>query len=186
MQVRSVQADKGPFTGSTAINASTGTPLTAIGEVSGAGTTFTKTTVTDAAVWDLSSIVAGMVAKTSGGWVGLITVVDDANNKLTVEHWESRMVVGDKRSAAVPAAGETVQVHRVHKAGRLTVLNASVTCYLARSPTPTAANSVKVLAATVNQDHDLTFDPKLRQAFDLTEWYVISAAGNGTIWWVAC
>lgn len=183
--INSIQTDKGPFTGQTSLNASTGVPITAIGDVSGTGTTFTETTVTDAAAWDLSAIEAGMVAKTSGGWLGLIREVDDAADTLTVDHWEYRGNLQDARAAAKPAAGETVQIHRVHKCVRFVLSNASGNLYFAKNSTPSATNGALVRQSTANQDHELIFMPEMAGAMDLTEWYGLSASGNITVYYIA-
>lgn len=183
--INSIQNDKGPFTGRTALNATSGTPITAIGDVSGTGTTFTATTVTDGAAWDLSAIEEGMVAKTSGDWYGLITAVSDGTDTLTVDHWEYRGNIQDVRAAARPAAGETVRIHRVHKCCRLLLFNATGALYFARNATPTAINGAMVRQSTVNQDHELNFTPEMAGGMDLTEWYAISDSGNITVYYVA-
>lgn len=54
---------------------------------SGAGTTFTDTTVTDSATWDLSAVAVDHVAVASGGSKGIITAVNDAGNVITVADW---------------------------------------------------------------------------------------------------
>jgi len=68
--------------------------------ISSVNTTFTATTVIDASAWDLSEVVLGMFAVASGGSVGTITVIDDANDTLTVASW----------NGGTPADGETVTV----------------------------------------------------------------------------
>ena len=185
MNINSIQTDKGPFPGRTSLNASTGTPITAIGDVSGAGTTFTRTTVTDGAAWDLSAVDVGMVAKTSGGWLGLITVVNDAADTLTVDHWEYRDNLGDRRAAAIPAAGETVQIHRVHKCKRLVLCNATGDLYLARTPTPIVTECIFIRQSTANQDHELIVLQEMAGSLDLTQWYGLSASGNITVYYLA-
>ncbi|MDP1614222.1 MAG: hypothetical protein Q8L68_00325, partial [Methylococcales bacterium] len=62
-------------------------PITKVGAISSVNTTFTATTVVDGTAWGLSTVVAGMFAKTSGGWIGLITAVNDGTDTLTVESW---------------------------------------------------------------------------------------------------
>lgn len=185
MQINSVQHDKGPFPGYTQFNNSAGKPITVIGDTSGAGTTFTATTVTDAAAWDLSAIAAGMVAKTSGEWYGLITAVDDGNDTLTVEKWEYRGNQGDKRAVALPAAGETVTIHRVHKCARLTLYGGITAVYFAKNPTPASPNWVTLFTAATEQTSKLILETKMGNSMNLTEWYGITASGNGDVYWVA-
>lgn len=184
MNIDSIQRDKGPYPGYTQFNSSAGKAITAQGSVSGAGTTFTATTVTDAAVWDLSTIAAGMVAKTSGGWFGLIKEVDDGSNKLTVVNWELSGH-GDKRAAALPVAGETVQVHRVHKCCRITLWGGTNDAYLARNATPATPNWVKLSATAAEQQSKVVLEPKMGKAIDVTEWYGITASGLADVYWVA-
>ena len=181
--INSIQNDKGPFTGRTALNATTATPITAIGDVSGSGTTFTATTVTDGAAWDLSAIEAGMVAKTSGGWLGLITAVNDGTGTLTVHHWEYRGTLGDPRAAAIPAAGETVQIHRVHKCCRLILFNATGILYFAKNATPTAINGAMVRQSTANQDHELLLMPEMAggDGLDRLVWYIRQREYHGLL-----
>lgn len=44
-------------------------------------------TATSSAAWDLSGVAAGDLAYTRDGCVGIITLVEDANERITVERW---------------------------------------------------------------------------------------------------
>ena len=184
MQINSVQRDKGPYTGYTEFTNS-GKAITALGDASGATTTFTTTTVTDSVAWTMTGIAAGMVAKTSGGWLGLIKSVDDAGDSLTVEKWELKGQQGDKRAAQKPAAGETVQVHRVHKCARLTLYGGGTPAFFAQVNPPVTPNWVRLSATAADQASKVVLEPKMAQTLDLTEWYGITASSTATVYWIA-
>ncbi|MHC4891467.1 MAG: hypothetical protein ACYTEO_18595, partial [Planctomycetota bacterium] len=57
--------------------------------------------VTDGAAWDLTNAAIGYVAKTSDGFRGLITAVNNAGNYIEVKNW-TRDGMNDPRSLILP------------------------------------------------------------------------------------
>lgn len=173
-----VQHDKGPHIGYTRLPASGNIPITQTGDTSSSGTTFTATSVTDSSSWALSGITAGMVAKTSGGWAGLITAVNDGTDTLTVQNW-SKSGASDKRAAAMPEDGETVTIHRVHMCKRLTLYawsGNSAVGYVGRSTTPGNTNSVVISNTLTHPSSVVAIEALMAPMLDLTELYGV---GNG-------
>ena len=174
-----VQYDKGPFVGYTQLTTSA-KAITRTGNDSSAGTTFTASTVTDSSPWALSGIEAGMVARTSGGWTGLITDVDDASDTITVQHWE-KAGARDQRAAALPVAGETVTIHRVHMCRRLKIYawsGNSAVAYIGRTASPGNTNSITISNTLTHPSSVITIEPLLGKMLDLTEWYGLASSGT--------
>lgn len=102
--------------GNTQVGESASMPITQVGVVSSANTTFTATTVVDGTAWTLSAPAVGDFAKTSDGWIGRITAVSDVTDTLTVEEWIN-LANGarSKSSLAKPANGSAVLCHQLFR-----------------------------------------------------------------------
>lgn len=79
---------------------------------SGAGTTYTSTTVTDAAEWDLSNVIAGDIVE-AGSSEGVVTSVDNGANEVTVASWAGGIptdttVATVKRRASLVMSNDTL------------------------------------------------------------------------------
>lgn len=101
---------------------------------SSVNTTFTATTVADASAWDLSNIYTGTYAVASGGSKGMITVVDDVGDQLTVKSWDS----------GTPVNGETVSIY----AARPSYWSDVGSDYIGRVTGRTGNYAVKVYGST--------------------------------------
>lgn len=182
-----------PRQGRTAVT-NTARPLTQVGSPSSAGTTFTKTSVTDSAAWDLSAVAVGMIIKTSDGFRGSITGVNDGTNTITCEGgWISAGGRSGRGLAAqIPADGAIVRVHKMESC-ELLIVDAldenTLDVYLGFSSSvsadPASANVGHEIAASVGQvNHRLVMEARMSKEFDLTEFWVIVASGTEYVCWI--
>lgn len=160
--------------GSTSIgNASM--PITKVGAISSVNTTFTATSVVDATAWGLSTVVAGMFAKTSGGWIGLISAVNDGTDTLTVEGWIN-LANGAKSTegSAKPTNGETVVIHQVFRCGSIKLKADGSSIYVQPSGADATTSSYKLAA-----NEDIVLAPGRGSTYiDAT---LINAISTGTV-----
>lgn len=113
-------------TGQTTVTTSAA-PVTQIDLDSSSNTTFTTTTAVDQTSWDLSQVIAGDIVITSDNCIGIITDVNvgfgGAPTTVTVGQGWSCEVTGFRRNpvvtASVPAAGSTMEIHRISHAKTL-------------------------------------------------------------------
>jgi len=85
----------------------------------------------------------------------------------------------------MPAAGETVQVHRVHKCARLTLYGGTNDVNIAKNSTPATPNIVRLSATATELASKVVLEPKIGQALDATEWFGLTGSGNGDVYWIA-
>jgi hypothetical protein len=185
--------DKQPRQGRQEVT-TTAKPITQIGLASSAATTFTKTNlvsrVTDGAAWNLANVEVDMLAKTSGGWFGRITAVNNGANYVEVEHWQPKGQTGHKRSAQTPDDGETVVIHKMELCQRLIVdaLDANTNAIFLGFASDVTASGAKIgqpIAAGATQpNHRLVIEAGLHETIDLTEVYVIVAIGTEDLAWL--
>ena len=157
----------------------TSMPITKAGDTSGATTTFTATTVVDATAWDLSAVAAGMYAVTSDGYVGLISVVNDGTDTVTVKAWVkmSNGIVG------TPTATSTVTVHKVYQCTQMVIVadtsNGS-TIHVQRNGDDATTNDY-----VLNADERLVIKPVVGSKYvNVTKINGISASGNLVLWFM--
>lgn len=103
-----VQTGLGPATNQKSIG-TTAVPITQVGTTSSANTTFTVTTGVDGTAWDLSTASAGMIAVTSDGYRGTITVVNDGADTITVGEWTTK----EAGIPGTPVATSTIRIFKV-------------------------------------------------------------------------
>lgn len=166
--------------GTTSIPATPSTAVTQVGIASSINTTFTSTTVVDATAWDLSAPVAGQFAKTSDGWIGLITAVDNATDTITVKKW---VRADGSTSDGKPVAGSTVTVHRVWRCNKLKVKadNSNATGIHLHQNNPATTTSYELLA-----NETITFVSEVGCKYvDATLINAISSSGTLTLWWIS-
>ena len=171
--------------GSTSIIATGSMPITKVGNTSSANTTFTNTTVTDSSAWDLSAPAVGDFAKTSDGWIGLITGVTDASDLITVEQWINiASGAKSKEGSGLPVAGSTVTCHKLFRCSTIKLkadhANGSAGVHIQR----TAAATTSAYELLANET--ITLFPEHGSAFvDATLINAISSSGSIGLWWCA-
>ncbi len=157
----------------------TAVPVTKVGDTSGAGTTFTVTTVVDAAAWDLSGVTEGEVVVTADGYKGIITDVDDANDTLTVAGWMPPSGrTPDVRIPTKPADTSTVTIHRISRAKVLSIQSLPANTfdmYVGKHGTATSGDK-KITAGQVQE-----IVPDEEEYLDVTRVYIIAASGSQTV-----
>lgn len=166
------------------ITTTTAVPLTKIGATSSANTTFTATTVVDASAWDLSALEIGDVAVTSDGYKGVIAVIDDGADTLTIGRgWQDPEGKQGRLGGTVkPADASTVTIHRIAQCVSILLkmlvgnsddvrvgLNgaAVATDY----PVPAGANL-------------LLFNPLGQKHIDVTDIFIRADSGTPTVAWI--
>lgn len=111
-----VTTDKQPKQGKQTVTA-TAKPLTQIGSNSSGNTTFSQQAdswrITDGSAWDLSDVEVDFVAKTSGGWKGRITAVNDGSNYVEVRQFQRYGTNIPQQAAKQPVDGEVVTIHKM-------------------------------------------------------------------------
>jgi len=170
-------------TGQTVVT-TTATPLTKIGDTSGAGTTFTAVTVIDGAAWDLSAVSVGDVAVSADGYKGVITEVDDAADTVTVNYWlhpDGRRggLYTTMGVAIKPTDGQTVTIHRISRCKNIGVKALSGNTdgiTIGRNGTAVATD----YPLSPGRKDTLTDENKL----DVTEIYVRADSGSQTVAWI--
>lgn len=162
----------------------TAVPLTKVGDTSGAGTTFTVTTVVDGAAWDLSAIEVGDVAVTSDGYIGEITAIDNGNDTLTIgKGWQSpRTEQGRLGGTIKPADTSTVTIHRIAQCHSILIKMLAGNSDVVRvGLNGTAVVSDYPLGAGANL---LEFPAQRRGKLDVTQIYVRADSGTQTVAWM--
>ncbi len=91
-----------------------GTMWTALN--SSATNTYTETTVTDSAAWDLTNVNVGDIITTADGKFGKITAVNDAGEAVTVQGWYT---IATGLKATVPANNTIATVYKEAATGVL-------------------------------------------------------------------
>jgi len=168
------------------VTTTTAVPLTKVGDTSGAGTTFTATTVVDAAAWDLSGIEVGDVAVTSDGYKGIIKAINDGADTLTLDNDKGWMDPNGKQgrlgSDVKPADGSTVTIHRVAQcksilvkmlAGNADDIRVGLNGVAVATDFPVAAGANIML-----------FHPQAQKHLDVTNVYIRADSGTLTAAWM--
>lgn len=175
--------DNKRLSGQTSVT-TTAVPLTKVGDTSGAGTTFTATTVVDGVAWDLSAIEIGDVAVTSDGYKGIITAINDGADTLTIGlGWmDPNGKQGRPGGTVKPTDTSTVTIHRIAQCSsimiKMLVANGDdVRVGLdgnARSddyPLPAGANLMQ-------------FPPQSQKHLDVTRIFIRADSGTQTVAWI--
>ena len=163
-------------------------PLTLIVE-SGAGTTFTKTRVTDAAPWDLSNVGVGYLVKT-GDFRGRTTEVNNAGNYVIVSEWWYKGTGLEGLAERIPDAGSVVEIHKCDGCKEVLIdaddaNTADVFLGFNDSVAIAGPNIGHPISFGVGQpNHRLIMEEGVTPIIDLTEVYVI-AASTQTVHWLA-
>ncbi len=169
-------------------------PITQIGNVSSINTTFGKRDVVDATAWDLSSVVAGYVMKTSDGFLAMISAVDDANDTLSCQQgWVAPGGRSGRGTAElIPSDGATIRIHKMAVCGRI-LIDAldenTVDVYLGFSSSvsynPASADVGHEIAAAATQgNHRLVIEAVMARELDLTEVWVICNGASQYVCWI--
>jgi len=160
-----------------------GTPVTKVGDTSGAGTTFSVTTGVDGAAWDLSAVLAGDIAITSDNCIGEITDVDDGNDTITLAAGWSCEATGYNRdiraSANAPVAGSTITIFRVAFAKRIKIkapISNSADVFIAKHGAATTGDF------QLSPGYHVIFVPDAPHEFvELSQVYAIAASGTQVV-----
>lgn len=153
----------------------------------GASTTYTATTVVDAAAWDLSGVEAGDVIKTADGYRAIVLSIDDGADTLTIEGgWMPPSGRGPDAniSSILPTDGNAAVVHRVNRCIRI-----HLTADASNGNTVYVRRGGSAPGAGVYTDYplvpgaSLTIEADEEEYLDLTTVWLI-AAGSTTIDWI--
>lgn len=186
---------KQPRQGRTTITTSA-QPITQLLENTSGTTSFTATTVSDAAAWDLSSVQAGHIIE-ADDYFAYVESVDDAGDTITIRRSEGWVSKGGQRgqgaAANMPSAGSTVIVHRADQCRTLLVdaLDSNTAdVFLGFDDTVTVtggANPGHPIAYSANQPNhrfieECGLDRSACDFLDLTQVFVIAASTQEVSW----
>ena len=152
-------------------------PVTQVTASTAATTTYTTTTAVDSTAWTLSDVTVGDVATTSGGYIGKITAIDDANDTITVEEWVSPR--HERGGNTKPADGTQVRIHRISLVMSISITAAetnSGVIYIGYDGTARVTDYPLQPGESVGLG-----DPHY---VDVTQLYARSASGTETLYWI--
>lgn len=176
----------------------TAKPITQILSNASGTTSFTATTVSDSAAWDLSAVAAGHIVE-ADDYFGYVERVDDVADTITIrksEGWVSKSGQrGEGMAVNMPAAGSTVIIHKADQCRTLLVdaLDANTAdVFLGFDNTVThggGANPGHPIAYTAAQPNhrfieEVGLERSVCDLLDLTQVFVI-AASTQTVCWIA-
>ena len=159
-------------------------PLTKVGDTSGAGTTFTATTVVDAVAWDLSAIEIGDVAVTSDGYKGIITAINDGADTLTIgAGWmDPNGKQGRRGSDVKPTDTSTVTVHRIAQCKSILIKMLAGNGDIVRVGLDGTARATDYpISAGANL---MLFHPQDQKHLDVTDIFILADSGTLTAAWM--
>ena len=154
---------------------------------SSANTTYTVTSVKDAAVWDLSAVILGDVVETGDGYKGLVSSVDDANDTVYVQEWKRPAGTPLRRMAVdKPSNGQTAKVLVADGCVNL-IVDALETntgdVLIGFDSTLTDGFPIAALATKIN--HRISLTSGRDRYINLSSVYIKSVSGTQTVAYIA-